>query len=294
MINYNNLITKFINNYFFILLIIIIILIIFFLYYYYYMKGKISRIVVFDLDETIGCFQQLGIFCDALERFNKTKLTRKEFMDILDLYPEYFRPNLFNIMKFLKEKKTKGNLQKIVLYTNNNGPKEWAKRICLYIDKKLDYKLFDNHIGAYKVNGQQIEMMRTTHEKTIEDFFRTTRFSKTSEVCFIDDLYHDKMDGDNVYYIHVEPYKIALPDKVLIDRYYTKYLSKYSYEKFYKTISDFLKIYNLSDLKTDAIDDDYNGKLILSHLQIFLQSTKRSSRKNKRNNYNNKNITYKK
>ena len=35
------------------------------------MRSKFKRVVVFDLDETIGCFQQLGIFCDAIEKQRK-------------------------------------------------------------------------------------------------------------------------------------------------------------------------------------------------------------------------------
>ena len=77
MIDYNNLISQIKNNYL-IILIIITILIIFFLSYYYYMRNQVKRVVVFDLDETIGCFQQLGIFCDAIEKLYKKKLTRKE------------------------------------------------------------------------------------------------------------------------------------------------------------------------------------------------------------------------
>lgn len=261
--------------------------------YYYYMRTKVNRVVVFDLDETIGCFQQLGIFCDIIEKINKKKLSRNEFMKLLDLYPEYFRPNLFNIMKFLKEKKIKGNLQKVCLYTNNNGPKEWARRICLYIDDKVSYKLFDNHIGAYMVNGEQIEMGRTTHEKTVNDFLRTTRFSQNTEICFIDDLYHEKMDSENVYYIHVEPYTIALPTQTLTSRYYNYYSLNIPYNQFYNVVNNYMSKFNISNLhKKNNIDHIYNGQQILLHLQNFLQPLSKNTKKNKTHYKNN--ITLKK
>ena len=38
-----------------------------------------QHVVVFDLDETIGCFEQLGIFCEAIEKYNNVKLTKYNF-----------------------------------------------------------------------------------------------------------------------------------------------------------------------------------------------------------------------
>ena len=48
------------------------------------------KIVVFDLDETLGYFVEFGIFWDCLNRylskFNSV-LTQEDFNEILDLYP---------------------------------------------------------------------------------------------------------------------------------------------------------------------------------------------------------------
>ena len=67
------------------------------------------KIVVFDLDETLGYFTQYGIFWDSLANYlkvkNKPKLTQKDFDSILDLYPEFLRPNIINILIYLKSKK---------------------------------------------------------------------------------------------------------------------------------------------------------------------------------------------
>ena len=38
-----------------------------------------------------------------------------------------------------------------------------------YLELKLNYKLFDRVISAYKVNGIQIEKKRTSHDKTYKD-----------------------------------------------------------------------------------------------------------------------------
>lgn len=62
---------------------------------------------VFDLDKTIGYFTQLAIFMEAIEEFIKRKLKIKEFFQLLDLYPNVFRPDIFTIFKYLKELKKK-------------------------------------------------------------------------------------------------------------------------------------------------------------------------------------------
>ena len=67
------------------------------------------KIVVFDLDETLGYFTEFGIFWDSLVYYVKSKnkkiLTQNDFNDVLDLYPEFLRPNIINILTYLKEKK---------------------------------------------------------------------------------------------------------------------------------------------------------------------------------------------
>ena len=64
------------------------------------------KIVVFDLDETLGYFTQYGIFWDSLTNYFKTKnkkgLSQIEFDLILDLYPEFLRPNILNILMYYR------------------------------------------------------------------------------------------------------------------------------------------------------------------------------------------------
>ena len=115
------------------------------------------KVVVFDLDETLGQFIELGMFCDAIEHYNKRKLDFDEFYQIVEIFPEFIRPNILKILLYLKSKKQRGQCNKILIYTNNQGPKEWAENIKKYFEKKLDYKLFDQVIAAYKVNGKIIE-----------------------------------------------------------------------------------------------------------------------------------------
>ena len=73
-------------------------------------KASPKKIVVFDLDETIGHFEEFGRFIDGLAALSeggqfkyrhKTKafehITQKHFNELLDLYPDFFRPSIFKL-----------------------------------------------------------------------------------------------------------------------------------------------------------------------------------------------------
>ena len=160
------------------------------------------KIVVFDLDETLGYFTEFGMFWDSLSHYIKIKalpyLTQDDFNDTLDLFPEFLRPNIINILTYLKTKKKSTCCHKMMIYTNNNGPREWAHHIVGYFDKKLDYNLIDQIIAAFKVNGKHIEICRTTHNKTYQDFIRCTKLPANAEICFLDDTFHPGMSNEYI------------------------------------------------------------------------------------------------
>ena len=115
------------------------------------------KIVVFDFDETLGYFVELSVFFDCINRYLKTELKMPElnqdqFNDLLDLYPEFLRPNIIAILNYLKHKKESKCCNKLMVYTNNQGPKKWANMIILYFEKKIGQKLFDQVISAYKIS----------------------------------------------------------------------------------------------------------------------------------------------
>ena len=127
-----------------------------------------SKIVVFDLDETLGYYVEFGMFWDAFKNFVKKQnlvinINQVLFNTILDLYPEFLRPNILNILNYLKQKKHTNHCHKLMIYTNNQGPDEWAQQIQSYFETKLNYKLFDQIIKAFKIRGKQVEICRTSH-----------------------------------------------------------------------------------------------------------------------------------
>ena len=78
-----------------------------------------EKIVVFDLDETLGNFIELGMFWEALENYYGHKLPDPYFFEIVDLFQEFLRPNIITILKFLLEKKKQGKCNSLMIYTNN-------------------------------------------------------------------------------------------------------------------------------------------------------------------------------
>lgn len=188
-----------------IILILIIIIIIFF-FLNYIMTNKSNNVVVFDMDETLGHFSQLGIIVDSLEKVIKKRLNQDEFNNLLDLFPLFLRKDILKILNYLKNKKEKNKLDKVIIFTNNQGPKEWSNKIKNYFNYKLKYKLFDQVIGAFKINGKQIEQLRTSHNKRYYDLLKIAKLSNDTRICFIDDLYHFEMENPNLFYINIHPY----------------------------------------------------------------------------------------
>ena len=244
------------------------------------------KIVVFDLDETLGYFTEFGIFWDCLIYYLKNKneetITQSDFNDILDLFPEFLRPNIINILNYLKNKKQSLCCHKMMIYTNNSVPKEWAHHIIDYFSKKINYKLFDQLISAFKINGKVVEVCRTTHDKTYNDFIKCTKLPVNAEICFLDDTFYPEMANDNIYYINVKPYYHDLKFEYMLDKFSKSDIGKKiinNDDNFIKIMNEHIKLY-----KYDCIDKESNeyemdkivGKQIVKHLQEFFNKTKKN------------------
>ena len=159
-----------------------------------------KKIIVFDLDETIGYFTQLSVFKYAIENEIKRQLKFTEFILLLDLFKNYFRPDMFDIFNFLKKQKIKNKNVKVYIYTNNNGGRSWTYSIKRYIEHKLNYKLFDRTILSWKdENGKILEKCRSGYYKSYSDLMKCGKLSKDDKICFLDDTQHNKMIHKNVY-----------------------------------------------------------------------------------------------
>jgi hypothetical protein len=184
-----------------------------------------NKVFAFDIDETLGCFSDLVALWYV---FPVSARTQINFNALLDIYPEFLRYGILTILEYLYHKKKQGLCSKLYLYTNNR----FSPEIPTYIAKYFDYKmgiytdmenmtkthLFDHVICAFKVGNRVIEPCRTSHRKLYSDFIRCTLLPRTTEICFVDDLYHPGMNHSKIYYIQPKEYKHSLDTQEFIDR----------------------------------------------------------------------------
>jgi len=254
------------------------------------------KIVVFDLDETLGYFVEFGIFWDSLSlyasKYLNKELNQTEFNIIIDLYPEFLRPNIINILNYLKNKKLTNHCQKLMIYTNNQGSRKWTNHIVSYFEEKLNgYKLFDQIISAFKINGNHVEFCRTTNNKTYKDFIRCTKLPLNAEICYLDDTFYPEMAKENIYYINIKPYIHGLSFDILFERFFKSELgqsliiSLNKKTEFINFMNKNMHLYNLDIVK--KCNDEYQidvilSKRILYHLQIFFNKSNLNKNKTRK------------
>jgi|LauGreSuBDMM15SN_2_FD.fasta_scaffold13285_2 hypothetical protein len=187
-----------------------------------------KKVVVFDLDETLGSFGDLYLLWTGVQHI-LPKYT--DFSTFADIYPEFLRYGILNILQFIYEKKQKGECYKIYIYTNNQCPKTWVQSICHFFQYKLRITkpvLFDQIIRAFKIGNKCIELGRTSHQKSHEDLISCTLLPKTAEICFVDDTEFSQMKQDRVYYIRPRPYHHGLSLEEMMNRLFSFFREKTS------------------------------------------------------------------
>ena len=184
-------------------------------------SNSVPNAIAFDLDETIGSFSD---FYSIWARLEPSMKTQPIFEDILDLYPEFLRVGFFAILRYVFTKQESGNCLPIYIYTNNQCEDiSWIYKLVDYLESRVfpgkTVKLFARPILAFKIKDKIVEKNRTTHEKTYKDFVKCSMLSTSSELCFVDDIYHKKMKHPRVYYIQPPPYVHSLSHKEVVDRF---------------------------------------------------------------------------
>ena len=253
-------------------------------------QKKYQKIIVFDLDETLGSFGDLYVLWSGLSKihvFNKDAI-QSDFNNILDIYPEFLRFGVLNILEYIYSKKRSGECDKLFVYTNNICSPPWVSLITEYINNKLKIKdrLFDKIISAFKINNKIIEVSRTQREKTVGDLIRCTLLPKTTEICFVDDTYHRDMIHEKIYYIQPRPYYHGLSTKDVIRRFM---VSEYGVEfikmvnmvdTFEEFITDWFYFHNkdYKEAKTSRETDVFVAQKIMYHIKEFFYLTSKKNR----------------
>jgi hypothetical protein len=196
------------------------------------MTSTKQKIVVFDLDETIGHFYLIRLLWDSVHHFIEYNnipymMDQKDFNKLIEIYPEVLRPNIFPILNFLKQEKEMNICNGVMIYTNNKYPKEWVYLIIGYIEEELKYKIFDNIVLAFKLDGKTQELSRTSKDKKLSDFVSCCKLPENIEICYFDNTVFPEMLEDNVYYLKVRPYYYHYTKDTIINRITaTKFLKR--------------------------------------------------------------------
>jgi hypothetical protein len=181
-----------------------------------------TKTIVFDLDETIGHFKQLYSLYQLIVQIVGRPVEQAEFNELLDLYPEFFRVGIFSIFDLLYQKKRKGLVGGLYIYTNNKCEGDWVKKIAAYINSKVcrGNILFDDLILAFKIRNRVVELRRTTDTKTYSDLIRCIMLPEEDvEVCFIDNTEYTRMFERKVFYILPSPYFHSLKNAEVMARF---------------------------------------------------------------------------
>ena len=249
--------------------------------------------IVFDLDETLGHFSQLYFFFSLVNQYLNisNKNNKQKFFKFLDKFPEFLRANILELLNIIKQKKRVGICDYVMIYTNNNGPKEWAELIMEYFHYRLNYKLFDKIIAAFKINNKIIEVCRTSHSKSYNDFINCTRLPPNTKVCFFDDQCHENMEHDNVVYINLKPYTYNIPFRMMAEVFFSdnysdfknkEYSKRDNKDRFIKYIDKNSKNYMLEYLNKSTTEMQIEYLItqrMIKEIDIFLKN-KNTTRKN--------------
>ena len=93
--------------------------------------------------------------------------------------------------------------------------------IIVYLNLQLNVAdtIFAKPICAFKINHQRIEPLREGTHKSYRDFLKCSILPKNTEICFVDDAYHEQMKHDKVYYVQPPPYFHNMTRSEIIDRF---------------------------------------------------------------------------
>ena len=238
-----------------------------------------KKVVVFDLDETLGSFGDLYLLWSGVQHI-LPKYT--DFHSFADIYPEFLRYGILKIIQFIYEKKHKGECYKIYIYTNNQCPKAWVQSICDFFQYKLHISkpvLFDQIISAFKIGNKCVELSRTSHQKNHEDLISCTLLPKTTEICFVDDTEFSQMKQDRVYYIRPRPYLHGLSVKDMLNRLFTFFPKGgdnelvFSNEYWHQWFSLNGRKESTTSPKNLAVEIEISKKMMFSIKEFFILTT---------------------
>jgi len=171
--------------------------------------------IIFDLDHTLGFFEQI------IHIMHYSDYTCHE---LLSFFPECFRPLWIDFLKSLIPYKKNGKIKSILLYSNNNNDL-FVKTVIHYIHETIGFILFDEVITLS-------HPLRKKKQKDYQDLLYICQglLTDSSILCFVDDKVHPLMNNENICSIKCEGYVHIIKHDVMTDRIH-KEIPKYIFKK---------------------------------------------------------------
>jgi hypothetical protein len=156
------------------------------------------RVVVLDIDETLGAFTAFSAFLQGISPY---LISFELFSQMLDQHPSFLRPGILEFLTYLNSNR-RINLCRVVLYTNN-ASSEWVALIANYFSNKIDKDLFSAVIHGAHPKRQRADGL----VKSVADLTECIKVNRDTQFLFVDDLYHHGMVHPAVMvYVQLKPY----------------------------------------------------------------------------------------
>jgi hypothetical protein len=246
----------------------------------------ISKVVAFDLDETLGSFGSLDVLWRGLIQLKREKPgtpfkeTQEYFDRLLDLYPEFLRTGILPILRLLSIKKEAGKCDGVFIYTNNQCPPSWTEMIANYLSKRANSAtpLFDKLILAFKLKNRPLETMRTSNDKLYSDLIRCAMLTTDTEILFMDNTFYPGMKTKRVYFVQPKAYFHGVSVSEIMRRIASVYKESTFWNRWFEGV------YHTESPSPQWMKDEDTivAKKMMYHLQeFFLLTTVRPPNKQK-------------
>lgn len=236
--------------------------------------------IVLDLDLTIAdlsiYYCILGALADVLNMESCEDFDTITSFQIFDLFPEIFRPHIFDffiqLIKWKKEEKIK-----VMIYTNHVYARKIVLTIIDYINNKINYPLIDELLAGFRhwKTNKKIEKCRTSVIKSVKELIKCKKVKPRDKICFIDDAYHEQMAKS--YYIQIHEYENLMKYDTIVSRIFKSNIYTKDNEEFKEALKiklkkSYVRKCSLYDLDCSIKDHFFIYKQLLKNVKDFIKS----------------------
>ena len=239
------------------------------------MNNEINKVIVFDLDHTIGDFFVIGLIWNFMKK-TIGNLNQYDFNIICSLFPEIVRYNIIPILNYIQVRINITSSIKVLIYTNNKGGKNWIDMIIGYIESKMDSNII------YKI-------IENTNKKSYKDLIHKSRMPRSAKILFIDDYYHSYMNHEKVTYLNLKKYNYYIKNDILINtiinsEYINRKIPINMRNQFKSLFKNYVIKNNRNNNKKDSEKkvDHIVSRMILNYVRTFLNEENTKTRKNRK------------